>query len=409
MFYFNWFLLFIRVGNLFMQGGVIMKRMNKVLGTALAAAMTLTMLSGCGGGNTASDTWKFGGIGPATGDYAAYGIGVRNGIELAVKEINENGGIGGVQIEYKFEDDQTDNEKSVNGYNALKDWGMNVLIGSTTSGCSIAVSDVSSKDHMFQLTPSASAIDAVKTDNTFQVCFTDPSQGSGSAQYIGDHAIGTKVAIIYDSSDVYSTGIYENFIAEAANQPFEIVAEEAFTADSKTDFNVQLKKAKEAGADLVFLPIYYTEAALILTQASAMEYSPIFFGVDGMDGILTNVDGFDTSLAEGVILLTPFAANASDERTVNFVTAYEAAYGIKPNQFAADAYDAVYILKQLIEESGATPQDGVSGICDKLTAQIVQTSFTGLTGEGMTWSTSGEVNKYPKAMIIENGDYQLFE
>ncbi len=386
-----------------------MKKMKKVLSASLIAAMMLTLLSGCGGDKAASDTWKFGGIGPATGDYAAYGIGVRNGIELAVKEINEAGGINGVQIDYKFEDDQTDNEKSVNGYNALKDWGMNVLIGSTTSGCSIAVSDVSSQDHMFQLTPSASAIDAVKTDNAFQVCFTDPSQGSGSAQYIGDHALGTKIAIIHDSSDVYSTGIYENFIAEAANQSFEIVADEAFTADSKTDFNVQLKKAKEAGADLVFLPIYYTEAALILTQAAAMDYSPIFFGVDGMDGILTNVSGFDTTLAEGVILLTPFAANATDERTVNFVTAYEAAYGITPNQFAADAYDAVYILKQLIEESGATPQDGISGICDKLSAQIVKTSFTGLTGDEMTWSASGEVNKYPKAMEIVDGDYQLFE
>ncbi|MCH5274225.1 MAG: ABC transporter substrate-binding protein [Lachnospiraceae bacterium] len=384
-----------------------MKNMKKVLSAALVAAMSFTMLTGCGNSNKTSDTWKFGGIGPATGDYAAYGIGVRNGIELAVNEINENGGINGVPIEYKFEDDQTDNEKSVNGYNALKDWGMNVLIGSTTSGCSIAVADVSSQDHMFQLTPSASSIDAVKTDNTFQVCFTDPSQGFGSAQYIGDHGLATKVAILHNSSDVYSTGIYETFVAEAANQPFEIVADEAFTDDSKTDFTVQLTKAKEAGAELLFLPMYYTEAALILTQANTMDYAPIFFGVDGMDGILGNVDGFDTALAEGVVLLTPFAADAPE--AVDFTAAYEAAYGITPNQFAADAYDAVYILKQLIEESGATPQDGIPTICDKLTAQILVTSFTGMTGENITWSESGEVNKYPKAMQIVNGSYTLFK
>lgn len=384
-----------------------MKNMKKVLSVALVAAMSFTMLTGCGNNKGTSDTWKIGSIGPATGDYAAYGIGVRNGVELAVKEINENGGINGVQIEYKFEDDQTDNEKSVNGYNALKDWGMNILIGSTTSGCSIAVSDVSSKDHMFQLTPSASSIDAVKTDNAFQVCFTDPSQGTGSAQYIGDNGLATKVAILHNSSDVYSTGIYETFIVEAANQPFEVVADEAFTDDSKTDFNVQLTKAKEAGADLVFLPMYYTEAALILTQANAMDYAPIFFGVDGMDGILSNVEGFDTTLAEGVILLTPFAADAPEAK--DFVAAYEEAYGITPNQFAADAYDAVYIVKQLIEESGATPQDGIPTICDKLTAQIKKTSFTGMTGENMTWSESGEVNKYPRAMQIVNGAYTLFK
>lgn len=383
-----------------------MKNMKKALGLALVAAMSLTMLTGCGSDKGASDTWKFGGIGPATGDYAEYGLGVKYGIELAVKEINEAGGINGVQIEYRFEDDQTDNEKSVNGYNALKDWGMNVLIGSTTSGASMAVSEVSSKDHMFQLSPSASAVNAVEADNTFRVCFSDSSQGEGSAQYIGVNGLASKVAVIYNSGQDYSSGIYETFKAEAENQPFEIVTATAFTDDSSTDFTVQLTAAKDAGAELVFLPMYYSEASLILQQAKAMEYEPIFFGVDGMDGILA-VEGFDTSLAEGVILLTPFAAD--DPEAKDFVAAYEEAYGIIPNQFAADAYDAVYILKQLIEESGATPQDGISTICDKLSAQIVKTSFTGMTGENMTWSEAGEVNKYPKAMEIVNGAYKLFK
>lgn len=382
-----------------------MKYMKKALSTALAAAVAVTMLTGCGG--KGSDKWMFGSIGPATGDFASYGIGVRNGVELAVNEINENGGINGVQIEYRFEDDQAENEKSVNGYNALKDWGMNVLIGATTSGCSIAVSDETAKDHMFQLTPSASAIDAVKNDNTFQVCFTDSSQGFGSAQYIGDTGLAQKVAVIHNSFDVYSTGIYETFIAEAANQPFEIVADETYTYGIEIDFTVQLTKAMEADAELVFLPMYYTEAAMILTQANDLEYAPIFFGVDGMDGILTNVEGFDPIFAEGVILLTSFVADAPESK--DFTAAYVEAYGITPNQFAADAYDAVYILKQLIEESGATPQDGIPTICDKLTAQIKETSFTGMTGEDMTWRPTGEVNKYPRAMQIVNGAYTLFK
>ncbi|MED9903340.1 MAG: ABC transporter substrate-binding protein [Lachnospiraceae bacterium] len=386
-----------------------MKNCKKVISLVLAAAMMFTMLTGCGNNGAKADTWKIGGIGPETGDYAAYGLGVKNAIELAVEEINANGGINGVQIEYKFEDDVTDNEKSVNAYNALKDWGMNVLIGCVTSGCCIAVADKTAADNMFQLTPSASAVDCVKNDNVFQVCFTDPNQGIGSAQYIGENAMASKVAVIYNSSDVYSTGIYEKFVAEAANQPFEIVATEAFTNDSKTDFSVQLQKAKEAGAELLFLPIYYQEATLILTQAADMDFAPVFFGCDGLDGILTGVKGFDASLAEGVILLTPFAADGTDEATVKFVTAYQEKYGEVPNQFAADAYDAVYILKAAIEKSGATPADGVSGICDKLKAAMTEISYDGLTGESMTWSATGEVNKAPKAMKIVNGSYSLIQ
>lgn len=385
-----------------------MKKMKKLLSLVLCSVMAVSVLSGCGGSKT-SDTWKIGGIGPITGSYAQYGLGCKNAIQIAVDEINETGGINGVKIEYKFEDDEVDNEKSVNAYNALKDWGMNILIGSTTSGCSIAVSEKTSTDKMFQITPSASSVDAIVKDNAFQVCFTDPNQGIASADYIGSNGMASKVAVIYDSSDVYSSGIYEKFMQEAANQPFEVVASEAFTADSKTDFTVQLQKAQEAGAELVFLPIYYSEAALILSQANTMGYAPIFFGCDGMDGILTGVEGFDTSLAEGVILLTPFAADASDERTQNFVKKYQEKYGETPNQFAADAYDAVYIVKAAIEQSNATPADGVSGICDKLVGAMTQISVDGLTGEGMTWSASGEVNKAPKAMKIVNGAYSLIQ
>ncbi len=385
-----------------------MKKFKKLISLVVVAAMMVFVLTGCGAKEEAT-TWKIGSIGPGTGAYAQYGLGVKNAIQIAVDEINEDGGINGYQIEYRFEDDEVDNEKSVNAYNTLKDWGMNILIGSVTSGCSIAVSEKSSQDNMFQLTPSASAVDAIKYDNAFQVCFTDPNQGIGAADYIGSNAMAEKVAVIYDSSDVYSSGIYEKFAQEAANQPFEIVATTSFTKDSKTDFTVQLKTAQEAGAELVFLPIYYSEAALILSQADTMGYAPTFFGCDGMDGILTGVEGFDTSLAEGVILLTPFAADANDAKTQAFVKKYEEKYGETPNQFAADAYDAVYIIKAAIEESNATPADGVSGICDKLSDVMPKIKYDGLTGEGMTWAPSGEVSKAPKAMVIKDGAYALIQ
>ena len=257
---------------------------------------------------------------------------------------------------------------------------------------------------MFQLTPSGSAVECVQNPNAFRVCFSDPNQGTASAQYIGENKIATKIGVIYDSSDVYSSGIYEKFAAEAANQGLEIVSAEAFTADSKTDFTVQLQKAKDAGAELVFLPIYYTEASLILTQANGMGFAPMFFGCDGLDGLL-NVEGFDTSLAEGVMLLTPFAADADDEQTKNFVAAYEEAYGGTPIQFAADAYDGMYAIKAAVEKSGVTPDMSVSDICDAMETAMTEITVDGLTSKGMTWNADGEPNKEPKAVKIENGSY----
>lgn len=385
-----------------------MKKFKKAMSLLLVAAMSMALLAGCGN-KAASTTFKIGGIGPATGGAAVYGLAVQRGIKIAAKEINAAGGINGIQIEYNFQDDECDNEKSVNAYNTLKDWGMNILVGSTTSGCCIAVAAESANDKMFQLTPSGSSVDCIAgNDNVFQVCFTDPNQGIGAAQYIGQNEVASKVAVIYDSSDVYSSGIYEKFATEAANQPFEVVSAEAFTADNKTDFSVQLQKAKDAGAELIFLPIYYTEASLILTQAAGMDYDVKFFGCDGLDGIL-GVENFDTTLAEGVMLLTPFAADAQDDATKAFVSAYEAAYGETPNQFAADAYDAVYIIKAAIEQSGAKPEDGVAGIGEKLIAAMPQITVDGLTGEAMSWDADGAVNKAPKAMQIVNGNYSLIQ
>ena len=389
----------------------------KFAAVAMAAVMTFAFAS-CGSsddagtkgndGTDASAKFIIGGIGPTTGGAAVYGQAVKNAAEMAAEEINAAGGINGYPIEFHWQDDEHDTEKSVNAYNALKDWGMNILVGTVTSTPCVAVANETAADNMFQLTPSGSATECVANPNVFRVCFSDPNQGTASAQYIGENKLATKIGVIYDSSDVYSSGIYAKFAEEAANQNFEIVSAEAFTADNKTDFSVQLSKAQGADADLVFLPIYYNEASLILAQAKAMGYAPKFFGCDGLDGIL-GVENFDPSLAEGVMLLTPFAADAQDDATKNFVSAYEAAYGDTPNQFAADAYDAVYVVKEAIEKSGATPADGVSGICDKLKGVMTEITYDGLTGSAMSWAADGTVNKAPKAMEIKNGEYSLIQ
>ena len=378
-----------------------MRRLTKAVSVAAAVAMTATCFSTTA---FADDTFKIGGIGPITGGAAVYGQAVMNASQMAADDINAAGGINGYQIEFNFQDDEHDAEKSVNAYNTLKDWGMQMLLGTVTSTPCTAVEGEASNDNMFLLTPSGSAVESISGDNAFRVCFSDPNQGTASAQYIGENKLAEKVAVIYNSSDVYSTGIYNNFVTESANQPFEIVSAEAFTEDSKTDFSVQLQKAKDAGADMVFLPIYYTEASLILTQAAGMDYAPTFFGCDGLDGLLA-VEGFDTSLAEGVMLLTPFAADADDEQTKAFVSAYEEKYGETPIQFAADAYDGMYIIKTAAEKAGITPDMDASAICDALKAAMTEITYDGLTGSGMTWSADGEPNKEPKAVVIKDGAY----
>ena len=386
----------------------------------LAMAMVMVLsLAACGGkkeeapaaapAGSGSDSsvsvFKVGTIGPLSGDAAIYGQAVANGAKIAVDEINAAGGA--IQFELQSQDDEADGEKSVNAYNTLMDWGMQVMVGPTTTGASIAVSAQANADRTFMLTPSASSVDVIDgKDNVFQVCFTDPNQGVASADYISANMAGAKVAVIYRNDDAYSQGIRDTFVSQAKANNLDVVYEGTFTADTATDFSVQLTAAQAAGADTVFLPIYYQPASVILTQAAAMNYAPTFFGVDGMDGILT-MEGFDTALAEGVMLLTPFSADAPDERTQNFVKAYQAAYGEIPNQFAADAYDGVYIVKAALEAAGCTGDMTAADICEALVGVMSSISVDGLTGQGMTWSASGEVSKAPMAVVIENGTYVL--
>ena len=349
--------------------------------------------------------FKFGGVGPLTGDNAIYGTAVMNGAQIAVDEINAAGGINGYQIDFDFQDDVSDGETSVNAYNNLMDNDMQVLVGPVTTGPAISVSAVAYEDCVFTLTPSASSPDVVAgKDNVFQLCFTDPNQGMGSATYMAANMPDSKIAVIYRNDDAYSQGIRDTFVAECENQGLEIVYQGTFTNETATDFSVQLAGAQSAGADVVFLPIYYQPASVILAQADAMGYEPTFFGVDGMDGILT-LKNFDMSLAEGVMVLTPFSADATDELTVNFVAEYNERHGETPTPFAADGYDCIYALKQALENAGCTPDMSAEELCDALIEQFTTMSFDGLTGSGLTWGTDGTVSKLPMAVVIHDGAY----
>ena len=396
--------------------------MKKILAILLAALMVAAMFAGCGaaqteqggnaseGGNTADNgdtaetgaAIKLGMTGPLTGGAAVYGTAVKAGMEIAVEEINAKGGL---QFELKCEDDEHNAEKAVNAYNSLVDWGMQIMAGPVTTAPSTAVAGECANDEIFMLTPSASGVDVIEAgDNIFQICFTDPNQGTASADYISENKLGTKIGVIYDSSDAYSSGIYEKFKAQAANVGLEIVCAEAFTADNKSDLTSQVTACQKAGADMVFLPFYAVEAAQVLTYADKIGYKPLFFGCDGMDGILTT-EGFDPALAEGLMLLTPFSADAEDEATKSFVAKYQEKTGIIPNQFAADAYDVIYAIYEACVAGNVTPDMAADEINEILVEQFTSMSFDGLTGKSMTWAETGEVSKSPMAVVIENGVY----
>ena len=388
--------------------------MKKVLAMLMAALMVAAMFTGCSSSKPATETTaaaaadaagtvKIGMSGPLTGGASAYGLAVKAGMEVAVEEINAKGGL---QIEFNAQDDEADGEKAVSAYNVLKDWGMQVMAGQVTTGSALAVAPESTADNMFNLTPSASAESlALSGANIFQMCFTDPNQGASAAELVSTKALGTKVGVIYGSSDDYSSGLYKGFSDKAAELGVEIVATTSFTADNKADLSTQVTQCQDAGADLVFLPIYYTEAAQILSYANKIGYAPKFFGCDGMDGILT-VEGFDTTLAEGLVLMTPFDANASDEATQSFVAKFkEKMNGLVPNQFAADGYDVIYALYNAMTAAGVTGNESAEELCTILEGQFATMTVDGLTGTGMHWDENGMISKAPAAVVIENGVY----
>ena len=399
--------------------------MKKLLSLTLALLMVLS-LAACGGGTAETteeaegtetteaaeatetttatgDAFKIGGTGPLTGPAAIYGNAAKNGAQIAVDEINALGG--DIQFDLRYEDDTHDAEKAVNAYNTLKDWGMQISLSSVTSKPAEATSVLNMQDRIFGLTPSASSVATIDgKDNVYQMCFMDPNQGTASAQYIAEQSLGTKIAVIWKNDDVYSKGIHDTFLAEAADRGLEIVSDTTFADGNDTDFSAQLADAQTKGADLVFLPMYYQPASLIFAQANAMGYAPKWFGVDGMDGILT-MEGFDPALAEGVMLLTPFNADATDAKTANFVQKYQDAFGEIPNQFAADGYDCVYAYAQALQAAGATPDMTAEQLNDLMIAQFTSMTFDGITGTSMTWEASGAVSKSPKGMIIQNGAY----
>ena len=401
-----------------------MKKLTKLLSLVLCLAMLFSLAACASKDDTTTDTSsdtsdtadttdttsdgektvRLGLIGPMTGDNANYGTSTRDGAQIAVDEINEAGGVNGYTFVLDTQDSQGDPDSAVSAYGKLMDSGMNVSLGCVLSGEAQSVITAAVEDGILIVTPTSSAVACIEGNpNAFRVCFNDAAQGTASADYIADNNLGTKIAVFYQSDIDYSAGLYETFQAEAANRGLEIVEEQTFTAGSNTDFSTQINAIRDSGCELVFLPIYAAEAATFLTQAAGKLDGITFFGCDGMDGIQTKIS--DTSLIEGLMMLTPFAADAEDAATQSFVEKYVPVHGTEPDQFAADGYDAVYIVKAAMEQCGKTPAD--ADFNEAMVAAMYEITVDGLTGT-MTWDENNEPNKPAKAMVFHDGVAELF-
>lgn len=383
--------------------------MKKFLCMMMAVLMVLAMAA-CGGepanngGNDTPDatTVKIGGIGPLTGAYANYGLSEKNGAELAVKEINEAGGIAGKQIELSYQDSQGESESAVNAYGKLMDWGMEVSLGCVLSGENASVVAAARDDDVLLITPSGSADKCIDgNDKAFRVCFYDSYQGAAAAQYIKDNNMVDTVGILYQSDNDYSVGLYNAFVAKCGELGITIAETQTFTSSTNTDFSTQVSALVASGAKLVFIPIYAEEASTFLTQARGKFAGDVyFFGADGLDGILGKVEQ-DPTIANNVLMLTPFSADNPAENVQSFVKKYQEAYGATPDQFAADAYDAIYVIKAAVEKAGSTSGAALASALTSLTVE-------GVTGI-MTWTADGNTNKPASAILYYDGVGTLFD
>ncbi len=393
-----------------------MKKLLSILLAVMMVASCAVVFASCDGGSKAlfekdpegNVVVKIGGIGPLTGDYASYGNSVKNGAQIAVDQLNESKALEGIRFELLFEDSEGDGTKAVTAFGKLQDSGMNVSLGGVLSGETKNIVASAAESGILVLTPSASAKDAINKDNAFRVCFNDPQQGLYAAEIIKEKNLATKIALFYDNGNDYCKGNADTFKQKAGELGLQIVTEQTYTESTNTDFSTQITAIKENGAELVFMPIYYSDAAKFLRQAAGTLENTVFFGVDGLDGLIGECGTEHAADCEDVILLTPYFANSIDPVVKTFVEAYEEKFGATPDQFAADGYDAVLAIAKAIEQNGFTAEAleeiTAEDFNKKMVGAMTQITVTGATGV-MTWTADGETDKDPSVLQIKGGQY----
>lgn len=380
-----------------------MKTLRKLLALALVVAFAATCFVACPA--PADNVFVIGATGPLTGDAATYGISVQRGAQIAIDEINAAGGLNGWTFKLEMKDDKAGAVEAETAYNTLlENLGMKVSIGSVTSGAAKAFATAAAQDNVLCLTPSASADNVIAAGNhSFRVCFGDPEQGTAAANELVTVKGYNKIGVIYDSSDSYSSGLYDAFAAwmtandKVAGTDYIV---QSFTNDTNDSFTTQVTALKNAGCDVIFLPIYYTEAGLIAMEAASQGFNVPILGCDGLDGVKEKID---STVTAGIRYITPFDATSTDAKVAAFVATYQEKYNDVPTQFAADAYDAVMIIYQAMKQNNVSPALSASELTEALKPILTGGTFRydGLTGAGMTWTTAGAVQKPLQIVVIQ--------
>lgn len=364
--------------------------MKRIVSFLLVAVIAAMCFSGCADDD---DVFVIGATGPLTGNEMSYGISVNQGANIAIDEINAEGGLNGYKFKFIMKDDKATAKGAASAYDSLRHEGMQASLGSVTSGSCEVFADKASADRVFVLTPTASSASVIeKGDNIFCACFDNTEQGVLAAEELAKSY--KNVGCIYDADDTYSTGIWKAFDAKMKELGVAYTLR-SFGANSRTDFSAQVDALKQC--DVIFLPIYYAEAGLIAKSCSAKGVDAALFGCDGLDGVAGQIDA---TVTNKINYITPHV-NGKQKNAVNFVAKYKEKYGVEPNQFAVNSYDAVYAIYNAMKVAGVKDvKISASDLCDILikTFNSPTFSYKGVTGE-MTWHKNGACNKEP--IIVE--------
>lgn len=375
----------------------------RLLAALMVCVLAALPLAGCqsGGEGSTGDEIVIGGLAPLTGSVSVYGIATNNGVQMAFDEINAAGGVLGKQIKYVYEDEKGDATEATNAYRKLVDRDKVVaIIGDVTSKPAAAVAQASVADNIPIVTATATALNVTEAGkNVFRVCFTDPEQGEIMANYA--QKLGKKTAaVIYDTSDDYSKGLRDSFKATAEELDITVVADEGF-AKGAVDFRPQLTNIKAKNPEVLFVPTYYEQAALIAVQAKEIGLSTQIVGADGWDGVIGKVDKSNLDAVNGAYYCSQYTAESTDERVQAFIKNYKEKFGEEPNQFSVLGYDAAYMMAEAIKNAGSTEKQA---IIDALTVM----EYNGLTGQ-MHFDENRNVVKEAIIIRIDNGAYKFVE
>ena len=380
-----------------------MKRVTKLLSVLAVGAMFMSALTGCGGGSKGADgdTIKVGGLLEMTGGSASFGISGKNGIDLALKKINEKGVLGGKKLSLVVADTKSEASEATNGMQKLISQDKVVaVIGPNQSSAVIASGAINNGAKVVDITPMGTNPDVTVDPKTkqvkpysFRTCFIDPFQGTVMASFASNELKVKKAAIYIDNTSDYAKGLAQFFKENFVKNGGQVVIEEAYL-QKDTDFKSTLTKIKAAQPDFIYIPGYYQEVGLIVKQAREMGITVPMAGGDGWDSAkLPEIAG--KAALENTFFSSLYSPDDTSDLNKEFVAEYKKAYNTNPDVFAALAYDSALLVAKAIEDAGSANPAKIGEAMAKIKG------FKGVSGE-VTFNE--QHNPIKSAVIIEHKD-----